>query len=91
MDANQLARRIEEMRTRVQDIEGLEGLPEAAVRELLLAVEELRVVEEELRQQNEAMEAAQQQLEDERRRYQHLFQYAPDAYLLTDLSGILGT
>ena len=89
MNAEQFARRIDDMRRRVQDIEGREGVPEAAVRELLLAVEELRVAEEELRQQNEAMEAAQHQLEDERRRYQHLFQYAPDAYLLTDLSGIV--
>jgi PAS domain S-box-containing protein len=89
VDSEQFARRIEEMRHRVQDIEGSEGVPDAAVRELLLAVEDLRLVVEELRQQNEAMEAAQHQLEDERRRYQHLFQYAPDAYLLTDLNGIV--
>jgi PAS domain S-box-containing protein len=89
VNAEQFARRIEDMRSRVQDIEGREGVSEAAVRELLLAVEELRVAEEELRQQNETMEAAQHQLEDERRRYQHLFQYAPDAYLLTDLNGIV--
>ena len=89
MDAEQFARRIDDMRHRVHDIEGREGVPDSAVRELLLAVEELRVAEEELRQQNEAMEAAQHQLEDERRRYQHLFQYAPDAYLLTDLNGIV--
>jgi PAS domain S-box-containing protein len=89
VDAEQFARRIDDMRRRVEDIEGHEGVSGAAVRELLLAVEELRVAEEELRQQNEAMEAAQHQLEDERRRYQHLFQYAPDAYLLTDLNGIV--
>jgi PAS domain S-box-containing protein len=89
VNAEQFARRIEEMRSRVQDMEGREGVPEPAVRELLLAVEELRVAQEELRQQNEAMEAAQHHLEDERRRYQHLFQYAPDAYLLTDLNGIV--
>jgi len=89
VNEEQFARHIDEMRNRVRDMRGREGVTEAAVRELLLAVEELRVAEEELRQQNEAMEAAQQQLEDERRRYQHLFQYAPDAYLLTDLSGIV--
>ncbi|HET8833096.1 MAG TPA: ATP-binding protein [Gemmatimonadales bacterium] len=89
MDADQFARRIDDVRHRVQDIEGSEGVPEAAVQELLLAVEELRVAEEELRQQNEAMEVAQHQLEDERRRYEHLFRYAPDAYLLTDLNGIV--
>lgn len=89
MDAEQFARRIDDMRQRVQDFEGSEGVPDTAVQELLSAVEELRVAEEELRQQNEAMEAAQHHLEDERRRYQHLFQYAPDAYLLTDLNGIV--
>jgi PAS domain S-box-containing protein len=89
VDADQFARRIDDVRHRVQDIEGSEGVPEAAVQELLLAVEELRVAEEELRQQNEAMEVAQHQLEDERRRYEHLFRYAPDAYLLTDLNGIV--
>jgi PAS domain S-box-containing protein len=89
VDADQFARRIDDVRHRVQDIEGSEGVPEAAVQELLLAVEELRVAEEELRQQNEAMEVAQHQLEDERRRYEHLFRYAPDAYLLTALNGIV--
>jgi PAS domain S-box-containing protein len=89
VDADQYARRIDDVLHRVQDIEGSEGVPEAAVQELLLAVEELRVAEEELRQQNEAMEVAQHQLEDERRRYEHLFRYAPDAYLLTDLNGIV--
>jgi len=89
VNTEQLARRIEEMRSRVQDIERRDGVPEATVRELLLAVEELRLAEEELRQQNETLEASRLQLEDERRRYQHLFQYAPDAYLLTDLSGIV--
>jgi len=89
VDAEQFARRIDDMRQRVQDFEGSEGVPDTAVQELLSAVEELRVAEEELRQQNEAMEAAQHHLEDERRRYQHLFQYAPDAYLLTDLNGIV--
>ena len=32
---------------------------------------------------------AHAEVAEERRRYQHLFQYAPDAYLLTDLSGII--
>jgi PAS domain S-box-containing protein len=89
VDADQFARRIDDMRQRVQDFEGSEGVPDAAVQQLLSAVEELRVAEEELRQQHETMEAAQHHLEDERRRYQHLFQYAPDAYLLTDLNGIV--
>ena len=89
MNAEQLARRLEEMRLRVQDMQGRAVVPDEAVQELLLAVEQLRLAQEELRLQHEALEAAHDELLEERRRYQHLFQYAPDAYLLTDLSGIV--
>jgi two-component system cell cycle sensor histidine kinase/response regulator CckA len=64
-------------------------MPDEAAQALLLAMEELREAEEELRLQNEALEAAHHQLDDERLRYRQLFLYAPDAYLLTDLSGIV--
>jgi len=64
-------------------------MPDEAVQELLHAVEQLRLAQEELRDQSEALEAAHDELLKERGRYQHLFQYAPDAYLLTDLSGIV--
>jgi PAS domain S-box-containing protein len=89
VDADQFARRLDVMRQRVQDIEYHRVSPNEAVQELLLAIEELRLVEEELRQQNLALETVQHELEEERRRYQHLFHYAPDAYLLTDLVGIV--
>jgi PAS domain S-box-containing protein len=89
VDSKQFARRLDDMRRRMQDIQARTPLPDEAVDELLLAVEELRLAEAELRQQKDALEAAHDQLEDERRRYQHLFQYAPDAYLLTDLAGIV--
>lgn len=57
--------------------------------ELRHALEELRTAEEELRQQNEQLVATQQILEFERRRYRDLFEFAPDAYLVTDIySGI---
>ncbi|HEY9664801.1 MAG TPA: PAS domain S-box protein, partial [Allocoleopsis sp.] len=55
--------------------------------ELRQTLEELRVKEEELRQQNEQLEATQQTLELERQRYQDLFEFAPDAYLVTDIYG----
>ena len=57
--------------------------------ELRAALEELRVAEEELRQQNEELAAAQLQLEIERQRYLDLFELAPDAYISTDLLGIV--
>ncbi|MGG6269499.1 PAS domain-containing sensor histidine kinase [Leptolyngbya sp. AN03gr2] len=55
--------------------------------ELRSALEELHVAEEELRQQNESLLTAQSTIEAERERYQELFEFAPDAYLVTDLSG----
>src|SRR3954470_7412668 len=62
---------------------------QAILEELHTALEELRVVDEELRQQNEELVSAHLQVEIERQRYQDLFQLAPDAYLVTDLMGII--
>src|SRR5918999_6235962 len=53
------------------------------------AVEELRVAVEELRQQNEELTIAQKNLQDERCRYQELFDCAPDGYLVTDVQGVI--
>lgn len=58
-----------------------------AFEELRTALEELRVAEEELRQQNEQLVLAQQEVEVERLRYQELFEFAPDSYLVTDTYG----
>lgn len=51
------------------------------------ALEELRVVEEEVCEHHEELYQARHQLEDERRRYQDLFDFAPDGYLVTDIHG----
>jgi len=51
------------------------------------ALEELRVVEEEVCQHNEELYRTRQRLEGERRRYQDLFDFAPDGYLVTDIHG----
>ena len=63
--------------------------PSSAAEELLAAVEELRVADEELRTQNEELATAHLEVEAERRRYQELFDLAPDAYLVTNLTGII--
>lgn len=57
--------------------------------ELQTALEELRVTEEELRTQNEALVASQAVIEAERQRYQDLFEFAPDGYLVTDINGTI--
>jgi PAS domain S-box-containing protein len=66
--------------------------PEPAEDQLTLeklqsALEELRVTEEELRTQNDELEATRRDLETERARYQALFEFAPDAYLVTTPGG----
>jgi PAS domain S-box-containing protein len=60
-----------------------------SVEDLQAALEELRVAEDEFRAQNEELAAAHLQVEAERRRYQELFELAPDAYLVTTPVGII--
>ena len=62
--------------------------------QLHIALEELRVAQEELYQQHEELLQQHQELvatrdavEAERRRYQELFELAPNGYLVTDVSG----
>ena len=51
------------------------------------ALEELRVVEEEICERNELLQQTRDALETERHRYQDLFDFAPDGYLVTDIHG----
>jgi PAS domain S-box-containing protein len=57
--------------------------------QLQTALEELFVAEQELRQQNEELIAIREAAEAERRRYQELFDFAPDGYLVTDIYGTI--
>jgi PAS domain S-box-containing protein len=67
-----------------------ESAPSSELLEKLRStLEELRAAGEELRQQNEELVAAHLQVDEERQRYQDLFQLAPDAYLVTSPSGII--
>ena len=65
------------------------GGPGETLENLQVALEELRLAQEELRQQNEELANARGQLERERQRYQELFEFAPNPYLVTDLLGIV--
>jgi PAS domain S-box-containing protein len=51
------------------------------------SLQELQVIEEELRNNNEILLETQKVLEDEHKRYRDLFEFAPDAYLLTNDEG----
>ncbi|RPI29999.1 MAG: PAS domain S-box protein [Chloroflexota bacterium] len=57
------------------------------VSDLSTSLEELHVAEEELYQQNEALLEMRTALEGQQRRYQSLFDSAPDGYLVTDSTG----
>jgi two-component system, sporulation sensor kinase C len=60
-----------------------------ALQKLSTALEELQVTGEELREQNEEMLDLQVRLEEQRRRYEDLFEFAPDGYLVTDPDGLI--
>ena len=59
------------------------------VAELTLNLEELLVAEEELRTQTEELAASRDAIDLERERYGELFEFAPDAYLVTDEVGTI--
>lgn len=58
-----------------------------AMAELQLVLEELQTSETELRRQNEVLVNTGQAADAERQRYQELFEFAPDGYLVTDTNG----
>ena len=58
-----------------------------AFEELQTVLEELQVSEEELRCQHDLLLSTRQTVEAERQRYQELFEFAPDGYLVTDGRG----
>ena len=60
-----------------------------SLEQLQVTLEELQVAQEELRSQNDELIAAHEMLEAERYRYQNLFEFAPDAYLVTTPEGII--
>lgn len=60
-----------------------------ALEEHYITVQELQVASEELRCQNEELAAARQVVEAERQRYQELFEFAPDGYLVTDPNAVI--
>lgn len=59
------------------------------ISELSIALEELHVAVEELHLQNEELIVTRHAVEQERQRYQELFDFAPDAYLITDINGTI--
>ncbi|MDQ3208469.1 MAG: PAS domain S-box protein, partial [Gemmatimonadota bacterium] len=90
MNREEHADRIQAMQARLSALSSTGDLASGeTVEDLKVALEELRVAEEELRHQNEELSATHVELDQEQRRYQELFDFAPGAYLVTDPSGIV--
>lgn len=66
----------------------LRGVQESNAR-LAQSLAELERVEERLREQNRMLAAAHYEVEKEHQRYQALFEFAPDGYLVTGLDGAI--
>src|SRR5436190_1427570 len=65
------------------------GPSREAAEDLRATIEELYVAEEELRLEHEELLRARAETDDQRRRYEELFQLAPDAYVVTNPLGIV--
>ncbi|MGQ4647934.1 ATP-binding protein [Lyngbya aestuarii] len=101
MNLDNFAQQIQQMRQRVVQLEGQAKesptltqrqqpeLTEIAFEEISIALEELEVANEELHQQNENLLVAYQAVAAESQRYQELFEFAPDGYLVTDPHGVI--
>lgn len=60
-----------------------------ACEELFNALENLELAKEELHQQNENLNTAYEVAKVESQYYRDLFEYAPEAYLVTDIAGVI--
>jgi PAS domain S-box-containing protein len=61
----------------------------AVSEQLNTTLKALQVAQEELRQQNEELAATRQAAEAERQRYQELFEFTADGYLVSDPEGVI--
>ncbi|MBD2309361.1 PAS domain-containing protein [Chroococcidiopsis sp. FACHB-1243] len=97
MNVDVLGKQIEGIHSRLTElyqsastlVQPTSDLLPSAFKELGIASEELQVALEELKQQNEQLVAAQTEIERQRQRYQDLFEFAPDGYLVTDAAGTI--
>ncbi|MFB2968946.1 PAS domain S-box protein [Aerosakkonema sp. BLCC-F183] len=95
MNVDLFAKQIEAIHGRLYQLyEGANATPlpqpdllPKAFKELGTASEALQIAAEELYQQNEELIEVRSQVEVERQRYMDLFEFAPDAYIVTDAQG----
>lgn len=92
-DMKDAASRVASFRAQIAEgnaaLGGADDLGYRALQEIDTAHEELRVVEEELHAQADEIATTRETLGRERRLYGELFEAAPEAYLVTDLNGLV--
>jgi PAS domain S-box-containing protein len=96
MEVNKLVKYVEVMHGRLstlyQGVNAMSASPDLLptfFMELGNASEEMQIAVEELQKQNEALAAARFAAESQSQRYQDLFEFVPDAYLMTDIYGTI--
>ncbi|WP_375472668.1 putative bifunctional diguanylate cyclase/phosphodiesterase [uncultured Nostoc sp.] len=88
MDIDNFSQQIEELRSRVRGIWQRTATQPNSHQELIIAVfDEIQIAIEELLVASEQLEVTRAAAEKECQRYQELFDFAPDAYLVTDTAG----
>lgn len=81
-------RRLEHAHQQFLD-EGQVGLLSQILTDASVILEELHVANEEIRSQNDELAAVNLRVHEERRRFEELFDFAPDGYLITDAYGMI--
>ncbi|MEH2226101.1 PAS domain-containing hybrid sensor histidine kinase/response regulator [Nostoc sp.] len=90
MDVDDFSQQIETLRSRVTGLVQKTASEPYSQQELTAeAFEELQITLEELKIASEELQATRIVVEKERQRYQELFDFAPDAYLVTDTFGTI--
>ncbi|MGF1934182.1 MAG: ATP-binding protein [Nostoc sp. ChiQUE02] len=90
MNVDDFSQQIETLRSRVTGLSQSSASEPCLQQELTTeAFEELQIALEEMKIASEELQATRMVVEKERQRYQELFDFAPDGYLVTDTFGII--
>ncbi|WP_373528307.1 putative bifunctional diguanylate cyclase/phosphodiesterase [Nostoc sp.] len=90
MNVDGFSQHIEKLRSHVQRLLQSSTIKPNSQQEIITEVfEELHTVVEELLTASEELDVTRAAVEKERQRYQELFEFAPDGYLVTDTAGTI--
>ncbi|MEH2462022.1 putative bifunctional diguanylate cyclase/phosphodiesterase [Nostoc sp.] len=90
MNVDGFSQQVEKLRSQVQGLLQSNGTKPNSEQEIITeAFEQLNIAMEELLTASEELEVTRTAVEKERQRYQDLFEFAPDGYLVTDTAGTI--